>query len=140
MSHVIGSAAERHPDSLPAQASPARSASESVPHSCRRCGSSAFMRSRVRWYETWRKTMSKRPYRCRLCRHRSWQQRFAADETTNCSSEQPLDRTPRHGFFDDVAQLKSSWPERPLPAVGVLPKSRFSNEETAESAVPVARR
>jgi len=39
---------------------------------CNRCGSAIFVRSRIRWYEAWRRTLPKRPFRCQTCHHRIW--------------------------------------------------------------------
>lgn len=44
---------------------------------CPKCGAKGFRRSRVRFYEAWRKALSGRPYRCLNCRLRVWGQRPA---------------------------------------------------------------
>src|SRR5256885_9446294 len=40
---------------------------------CPRCHGSSRERSRIRWYEVWRKVVSRRrPFRCTTCRRRAW--------------------------------------------------------------------
>src|SRR3954469_24116759 len=40
---------------------------------CPKCEAGIFQRSRVRWYERWRKVTSAfRPFRCAACGHRAW--------------------------------------------------------------------
>ena len=48
---------------------------------CPYCQSTTVYRSRVRWYERLRKTLSlKRPYRCRGCGRRYWYMRSSISE------------------------------------------------------------
>lgn|SRR5262245_22212529 len=44
------------------------------PHgnACPRCLCKALRRSRIRWYEAWRKALPTRPFRCEACCHRTW--------------------------------------------------------------------
>ena len=71
--------------------------------SCPQCDAASLQRSRVRWYERWRKVATtRRPFRCAACGHRMWMPPPAPNHHVDVGVGAPADEA-------DLCALDIDW-------------------------------